>query len=406
MHLFSKPGFNINYRSKLVCKCGAGSPVTKGMNDTPGFPLRKKPEVLREDGKHLKLYMPRNHSRLNQTSKDMIQSWRGNCDIQILIYENDPDCPNIKEISRVTDYVVSYNTKGNSTWLEEINTSKSIIENTLPVTDDKLDLQRVCKKIMNKAASRRLVSKQEASVLLADLPLTKCSEFIEVVSISRNKQISKKTTDTPNGSKFLAEYAKRDLQYIPLSLHEYYPIHREKIQHKSPAIPHYVGVNGHPCFPPSEAYARHVLICYKPWLHYPNQKEWAQDFHAFINSKICPKSARLTYDRVLQRHFDGTKFVDLKASDVDHSGNPIAEEDKTALLLAGMGVKDAKEFNIDILDQVITGEDYAWDKPPMVSGVDFKTWFQNRHPQRLQSVTLLIFKLGFKMNRSNNHCFI
>jgi hypothetical protein len=353
-------------RSKLVCKCGAGTPITKGGVDTPGFPLRDQPEVIREDGKHLKLYMPRNHSRLNQTSKDIIQSWRANCDIQILIYESDPDNPNVKEIARVTDYVVSYNTKGNSTWLEEVTTSKSIILNTEPFTEDKHDLQRVCKKVMNKAATRRLISKQEGSVLVADLPLTKCDEHIETVSISRSKKLSVNVLSTGSISKFINEYARRDTKYSHLSLHDYFTVFREEIHHKQPAIPHYVGVSGHPCFPVSEAYARHVLICYKPWTTYPDKSNWADEFHAFINSPACPKSARLTYDRVLQRHFEGTKFVDLKASDVDHSSNPISAEDQTALLLSGMGVKEPKEFNVDVIDQIQRGESFQWDKAPKV----------------------------------------
>lgn len=359
--------FEFKFRSKLSCKIGAGSPVTKGLADTPGFPLSQKPEVIRLDGKHLKLNMPRNHSRLNQTSLDAIQSWRGNCDIQLLIYESNPDHPNVKEISRVTDYVVAYNTKGNSTWMEEITTSKNLILDCEDVAEDKSDLQRVCKKIMNKAATRRLISKQEASVMLADLPLTKCSEFIETVSISQSKKLSINAASTASTSKFISVYAQRPQSYHHMSLHEYYSFYREEVQHKPPAIPHYVGVCGHPCFPPSQAYARHVLICYKPWTVYPNQPNWADDFHNFINSRSCPASARLTYDRVMQRHFEGTKFVDLKSSPVDHSGNPISQEDQTALFLSGMGVKEAKDFDVDIINQIDRGDNYEWDKPPKVS---------------------------------------
>lgn len=353
----------------MVCKCGAGSPATKGSTDTPGFPLRDKAVVVREEGRHLKLHMPRNHARLNQTSTVALQSWRGNCDLSLLISESDPDCPDVKEISRVTDYVVSYNTKGDSTWMEEIATAKALIMATNSVTQDKQDLQHVCKKIMNRAATRRLISKQEASVLLADLPLTTCSEYIETISISQSKRLSINSSTSSSVSKFISEYAKRAPQYKHLSLHEYYFVFREEIQHKRPAIPHYVGVSGHPCFPVSEAYARQVLICYKPWTVYPNKKdpkEWIEDFHQFINSSACPKSARLTYDRVMQRHFNGTKFVDLKASSVDHSGNPVSHEDKITLLLAGMGVQDHKGFDIDILDQIETGEDNQWDQPPKV----------------------------------------
>ena len=50
----------------------------------------------------------------------MLQSWRANCDVQILLYDSNPKAPDISEISRVTDYVVAYSCKGNATLKEEI----------------------------------------------------------------------------------------------------------------------------------------------------------------------------------------------------------------------------------------------------------------------------------------------
>lgn len=72
--------------------------------------------------------MERNHSRLNQTSADLIQGWRGNCDVQLLIYNCDPLKPDISEISRVTDYVVAYSCKGNATLKEEKEQMRKLIE--------------------------------------------------------------------------------------------------------------------------------------------------------------------------------------------------------------------------------------------------------------------------------------
>ena len=362
-------------RSKNICKSGAGEEANKGEFDTPGFELRDSAEVVRENGKHLKLQMPRNHGRVNQTSIDMLRSWRGNCDVQILIYESHPDNPNIKEISRVTDYVVAYNTKGNSTQLEEIQTMKNLILATQDTFGDDKDLQNLSKKIMNKAGSRRLISKQEASVLLSDLPLTLCSEQIETISISKSTKLS--IDGTSQSNKFIDHYAKRNPQHHHLSLHEFFPVFRA-MTNKAPAVPHYVGVSGYPCFPVSEAYARHVLIVYKPWLTYPNQTSWKRDFDIFINSHKCPKSARLTYDRVMQRHYDGTKYVDPKAADVDHSKNAISKEDEAALLLAGMGLNhsEQKSFDISFYDAIDKGRDYNWSKPPKVCFIaTCSVWF-------------------------------
>ena len=65
--------------------------------------------------------MPRNHPRMLQTSKTMLQSWRANCDIQLLVYETDPYNPNPEEIARVVNYVVGYSCKGGHTHAEERN---------------------------------------------------------------------------------------------------------------------------------------------------------------------------------------------------------------------------------------------------------------------------------------------
>ena len=65
--------------------------------------------------------MPRNHERIIQTSTDMLQSWRANCDIQILIYDTDPCNPDPSEIARVVNYVIGYSCKGGHTHIEERN---------------------------------------------------------------------------------------------------------------------------------------------------------------------------------------------------------------------------------------------------------------------------------------------
>lgn len=57
----------------------------------------------------------------------MLQSWRGNCDVQLLIYNCDPKHPNMSEIARVTDYVVAYACKGNVTMKEEREQNKQLI---------------------------------------------------------------------------------------------------------------------------------------------------------------------------------------------------------------------------------------------------------------------------------------
>lgn len=115
------------YRKRRICKTGAGTEANLGKCDTPGFPLLIEPIVKQDHKRSQKLYMPRNHTRLNQCSTQLIQSWRGNCDIQILVYDCDPKHPNINEIARVTDYVVAYSCKGNTTVKEEREQNRKLL---------------------------------------------------------------------------------------------------------------------------------------------------------------------------------------------------------------------------------------------------------------------------------------
>ena len=110
-----------------MCKAGAGLEATIGKCDTPGFPLQDHAEIRFDHRRTQKLFMPRNHRRINQASVDMLQSWRGNCDIQILVYKCNPLHPDIAEIAKVTDYVVSYACKGSTTLKEEREQTKQLV---------------------------------------------------------------------------------------------------------------------------------------------------------------------------------------------------------------------------------------------------------------------------------------
>ena len=104
---------------RKICKVGCGREQTKGQCDTPGFTLHDNFKIERDHRNTRKLYVPRNHKRLHQTSKVILQSWRGNCDMQLLIYSCHPNKPDVSEIARVTDYIAAHSCKGNQTVKEE-----------------------------------------------------------------------------------------------------------------------------------------------------------------------------------------------------------------------------------------------------------------------------------------------
>ena len=94
---------HLNTRRKRTCKCGAGQEETLGKCDTPGLPLTTEPHTKRDHRRAKKLHLPRNNERVNQCSLNMLQSWRGNCDIQILVCDCNPRKPNVSELAVVTD---------------------------------------------------------------------------------------------------------------------------------------------------------------------------------------------------------------------------------------------------------------------------------------------------------------
>ena len=352
--------------SKRQCRCGAGEEKTPGKGDTPGFQKRQNAEVLREK-KVLKLHMPRNHSRVNQTSLDLLQSWRGNCDIHILIYKGDPDQPDTKELSKVTDYVVAYSCKGNNTWLEERQTTKQMILTMQETMGDTSDLRTLCKKVLNSAAVKSLISKQEACTLLGQLPLTISSEYMENVSISKSKKIRLNKEDLQNTT-ILSKNANRKPIFHHLSLHQFYDVYRHRVQHKQPAIPQYIGISARPTFPVTKAYAQHVLLVYKKWHgKYPEFPNWKNEFDEFVRSKYCPISCKMSYYRALQRHFDKTKFCEPVAQECDHSKNEIMTEDEIAIILTGMGASIGEEYDETTCQNINKGLHYNWSRPPQVS---------------------------------------
>ena len=97
------------------------------MCDTPGFPLRSAPQLVRDLRGFDRLELPRNNSRTVTTSKWLVQGWRANCDLQVLLYECDPLYPNPDEVARVTDYIVAYACKGTETLVEEMKQMKALI---------------------------------------------------------------------------------------------------------------------------------------------------------------------------------------------------------------------------------------------------------------------------------------
>ena len=114
-------------RKRKDYRCGTGVEETPNMCDMPELPLKTEPNLVHDLRGFNRLELPRNHRKIVATSRWLVQGWRANCDLQVLLYECDPKHPSPEEIARVTDYIVAYACKGNETIVEEKKQIKALI---------------------------------------------------------------------------------------------------------------------------------------------------------------------------------------------------------------------------------------------------------------------------------------
>ena len=111
------------------CRFDHGTETKYGKGDTPGKPLCNMSVIVtdRRGLEHFRL--PRTQSRKAvQHSKTLLQCWRGNVDIQLLIYRSHPDKPDVTEIESVCKYVVAYASKKNHTSKQEKEAVQNIVQ--------------------------------------------------------------------------------------------------------------------------------------------------------------------------------------------------------------------------------------------------------------------------------------
>lgn len=212
-------------------------------------------------------------------------------------------------------------------------------------------------------------------VLLADLPLTGCSEGFESVSLRSSTRLTLQEGGTNNkkdDKKFISLYASRPTSFDRYSLHDYFHLlknqgDKTKRSGAKVLIPNFFGVNGTPKYPVTEDYARHTIIVYRPWRTFPKNLQWIAEFNNFINSPACPVSARMPYEREMQRVFDGMQHYEATASKPDHSNNPLTEVDQELLELLGMRDKEFIERDEALLKSMNYGTHHDWGVLPKVS---------------------------------------
>ena len=180
----------------------------------------------------------------------------------------------------MTNYIVAYTCKGNETNMEEMKQMKALNLGSQDTSGTTSDVKKIAKKLLNKISKDKVISKQECMCHLAKLDLFLCSESIETVSISGEYRLS---TSNEAKSSFLAKYANRDsTKWSNWSLHDYFH-HVKNFASSKPynskyIIPHYVGARSVPTYPPTEGYAKSVLILHVPWINKFNEQTKSKNY--------------------------------------------------------------------------------------------------------------------------------
>ena len=103
-----------------TCRAGFGKESSFGYRDTPGMERRPKSEIVKDVKGYWHFQMKRKGSkRVVQHSRTLLQSWRANCDVKLLLYFSNPHLPDIGEIEEVCQYVVAYTGKRHKTTQDE-----------------------------------------------------------------------------------------------------------------------------------------------------------------------------------------------------------------------------------------------------------------------------------------------
>jgi hypothetical protein len=321
-----------------------------------------------------RLELPRKNRRTVQSSLFLLRGWRANCDVQLILYDSDPTNPDCEELAKVTDYVVAYACKGNDSLQGEKEKFKNYI---LSLNDedanqgDVNEARRLARMILNKSMAEKVISKQECMVQVAGLDLFHCSETIDNQSISGSYRLGKGSSSKT----FLHRYAKRT-EMFELSLDEYFfwwKRQRRMQKNSVDVIPHYVGGSCLPVYPPTQAYARSILLIYKSWIGEfddGKNRDFLNEFQEFISSDSCPMKVKVPFERVKQRVMTKAQFKEptseVEVVDYSQFSLEISKDSEDAVAIAStlhaMEGTEGKIYDYDY----DTGQDYDWSKPNIV----------------------------------------
>jgi hypothetical protein len=356
-------------KKRRYCRCGAGIEKTYGKCDTPGFKTNPSPAITRDPRGFDRVDMPRNNKYVVQASTYLCQGWRGNCDIQYLIYSSDGDEVDASDISRVTNYIVSYSCKGNETEIQEKGALKGIVMAAQVEHGDDRDVKKLARRVLNEASKSRVISKQEATCQLAGLDLYTCSEKVQIESLSGEQRLG---TERQAQSSLLTRYAKREETLHSMNLYNFFDHWYNKSsvfakKNFKTRFPLFTGARCEPVYPATASYARAVLLLYRPWhgrfVFDTNSQGFLSMFNQWIKNKSqCPKVVRIAYERAKRLKF--SKEPTAKTADIEYHAMAVQADDETKELVDLVStIFTNDEMESETGSGLDFGESHDWSKP-------------------------------------------
>ena len=245
------------------------------------------------------------------------------------------------------------------------------------MTGTTADVIRVSRQMLNRSIASRTIPKQECMVELAELPLVLSSDTTETINLSGSYKIK---SDTHRD--LVSQYRKIAKSNPTMSLHDYVrkainekkrSVKNGKRKYKN-VIPHYVGANGQPKYPPTKEYAMAIFIVHKPWEDSKPKRrngaqDWIDEFKEFVTSEACPEFVKMEYARVKERAESKRPSEAISSEECYDYETQADVDDSTKDLLNIITTQTlATDLFLNVHDQKINkGLHYDWSERMSVS---------------------------------------
>ena len=289
-----------NRRGEKICR------LKFGQEGSAGKPLRDSPAIVKDKNGSMRMEMVRDHPRLVQHSSIHTQAWRANGDISLILSRSNPLTPSIADILPVEKYVTGYACKGN----EGTGAMGNLFKDMASSADSDASVSSLCTSLLMKTV-KRYVSSVEACHELSMIPLYRCSQQIQSVSLTGTR-VLERSGETATRATHLDKYLARK-ETDESSWHSFLC--------KGGRVPVIQG-NTYATFPVTKEYACIVLL-----MHYPNWRkisdiigegDWLTKFNEFIHTDHCPNFIKADVQRAKDHATKRDHPPEEEADDEEH----------------------------------------------------------------------------------------